>query len=79
MKMRTSLPSLWHGGVQRRRAPMRPTLARLAREKRNSCLNIIRFDAPGAYKDSMAVVKATLLAGRSHKVATIAPHICIKG
>jgi RNA-splicing ligase RtcB len=60
-------------------APMRPTLARLAREKRNSCLNIIRFDAPGAYKDSMAVVDATLLAGRSHKVATIAPHICIKG
>ena len=26
----------------------------------------------------MAVVEATLLAGRSHKVATIAPHICIK-
>jgi hypothetical protein len=79
MKMRTSLPSLWHGGVQRRRANPDATLPRLAREKRYSCLNIIRLDAPGAYKDSMAVVEAKLLAGRSHKVATIAPHICIKG
>jgi tRNA-splicing ligase RtcB len=35
-------------------------------------------DAPGAYKDSTAVVEAHL-AGLSRKVATLEPLICIKG
>ena len=36
-------------------------------------------EAPGAYKDSTAIVEATHLAGLSRKVATLHPHICIKG
>jgi hypothetical protein len=36
-------------------------------------------EAPGAYKDSTAVVEAAHLAGLSRKVATLEPHICIKG
>jgi tRNA-splicing ligase RtcB len=35
--------------------------------------------APGAYKDSMAVVEAAHLAGLSRKAATLDPVICIKG
>jgi tRNA-splicing ligase RtcB (3'-phosphate/5'-hydroxy nucleic acid ligase) len=35
-------------------------------------------EVPGAFKDSMAVVQATHLAGLSRKVATLEPHICIK-
>jgi tRNA-splicing ligase RtcB (3'-phosphate/5'-hydroxy nucleic acid ligase) len=35
-------------------------------------------EAPGAYKDSTAVVEAHL-AGLSRKVATLEPLICIKG
>ena len=36
-------------------------------------------EAPGAYKDSAAVVEAAHLAGLSRKVATLEPVICIKG
>jgi tRNA-splicing ligase RtcB len=36
-------------------------------------------EAPGAYKDSTAVVEAAHVAGLSRKVATLAPLICIKG
>jgi tRNA-splicing ligase RtcB (3'-phosphate/5'-hydroxy nucleic acid ligase) len=36
-------------------------------------------EAPGAYKDSTAVVEAAHLAGLSRKVATLEPVICIKG
>ena len=36
-------------------------------------------EAPGAYKDSTAVVEAAHLAGLSRKVATLEPLICIKG
>jgi tRNA-splicing ligase RtcB (3'-phosphate/5'-hydroxy nucleic acid ligase) len=36
-------------------------------------------EAPGAYKDSTAVVEAAHAAGLSRKVATLAPVICIKG
>jgi len=36
-------------------------------------------EAPGAYKDSTAVVEAAHLAGLSRKVATLNPLICIKG
>ncbi len=36
-------------------------------------------EAPGAYKDSRAVVEAAHLAGLSRKVATLEPLICIKG
>ncbi len=36
-------------------------------------------EAPGAYKDSVAVVEAAHLAGLSRKVATLEPVICIKG
>jgi len=36
-------------------------------------------EAPGTYKDSTAVVEAAHLAGLSRKVATLEPHICIKG
>ena len=36
-------------------------------------------EALGAYKDSTAVVEAAHLAGLSRKVATLHPHICIKG
>ena len=36
-------------------------------------------EAPGAYKDSMAVVEAAHLAGLSRKVGTLQPLICIKG
>ena len=36
-------------------------------------------EAPGAYKDVTAVVEAAHRAGLSHKVATLAPLICIKG
>ncbi len=36
-------------------------------------------EAPGAYKDSLAVVEAAHLAGLSRKVATLDPLLCIKG
>ncbi len=36
-------------------------------------------EAPGAYKDSLAVVNAAHLAGLSRKVATLEPLLCIKG
>ena len=36
-------------------------------------------EAPGAYKDSTAVVEAAHAAGLSRKVASLAPVICIKG
>jgi tRNA-splicing ligase RtcB len=36
-------------------------------------------EAPGAYKDSTAVVEAAHAAGLSRKVATLAPVVCIKG
>lgn len=36
-------------------------------------------EAPGAYKDSTAVVEAAHRAGLSRKVATFEPVICIKG
>jgi tRNA-splicing ligase RtcB len=36
-------------------------------------------EAPGAYKDTLAVVEAAHAAGLAHKVATLAPVICIKG
>jgi tRNA-splicing ligase RtcB (3'-phosphate/5'-hydroxy nucleic acid ligase) len=36
-------------------------------------------EAPGAYKDSTAVVEAAHAAGLSRKVATLQPVICIKG
>jgi tRNA-splicing ligase RtcB (3'-phosphate/5'-hydroxy nucleic acid ligase) len=36
-------------------------------------------EAPGAYKDSTAVVEAAHAAGLSRKVATLQPIICIKG
>jgi len=36
-------------------------------------------EAPGAYKDSTAVVEAAHRAGLSRKVATLEPLICIKG
>jgi tRNA-splicing ligase RtcB len=36
-------------------------------------------EAPGAYKDSVAVVEAAHAAGLSRKVASLAPLICIKG
>jgi tRNA-splicing ligase RtcB (3'-phosphate/5'-hydroxy nucleic acid ligase) len=36
-------------------------------------------EAPGAYKDSIAVVEAAHAAGLSRKVATLHPLICIKG
>ncbi len=36
-------------------------------------------EAPGAYKDSVAVVGAAHSAGLSRKVATLSPVICIKG
>jgi hypothetical protein len=36
-------------------------------------------EAPGAYKDSTAVVEAAHLAGLSRKVDTLEPLICIKG
>jgi tRNA-splicing ligase RtcB len=36
-------------------------------------------EAPGAYKDSTAVVEAAHAAGLSRKVATLEPIICIKG
>ncbi len=36
-------------------------------------------EAPGAYKDSVAVVNAADHAGLSRKVATLSPIICIKG
>jgi tRNA-splicing ligase RtcB (3'-phosphate/5'-hydroxy nucleic acid ligase) len=36
-------------------------------------------EAPGAYKDSTAVVDAADAAGLSHKVATLHPVVCIKG
>ncbi len=36
-------------------------------------------EAPGAYKDSAAVVEAAHLAGLSRKVAALEPVICIKG
>jgi tRNA-splicing ligase RtcB (3'-phosphate/5'-hydroxy nucleic acid ligase) len=36
-------------------------------------------EAPGAYKDSTAVVEAAHVAGLSRKVATLEPLICIKG
>jgi RNA-splicing ligase RtcB len=36
-------------------------------------------EAPGAYKDSTAVVEAAHCAGLSRKVAALEPVICIKG
>jgi tRNA-splicing ligase RtcB len=36
-------------------------------------------EAPGAYKDSVAVVTAAHRAGLSRMVATLSPIICIKG
>jgi tRNA-splicing ligase RtcB len=36
-------------------------------------------EAPGAYKDIIAVVESAHLAGLSRKVATLAPLICVKG
>jgi tRNA-splicing ligase RtcB (3'-phosphate/5'-hydroxy nucleic acid ligase) len=39
----------------------------------------IAEEAPGAYKDSIAVVEAAHAAGLSRKVATLEPIICIKG
>jgi tRNA-splicing ligase RtcB len=36
-------------------------------------------EAPGAYKDSAAVVEAAHRADLSRKVATLEPMICIKG
>jgi tRNA-splicing ligase RtcB (3'-phosphate/5'-hydroxy nucleic acid ligase) len=36
-------------------------------------------EAPGAYKDSIAVVEAAHAAGLSRKVATLQPVVCIKG
>ena len=36
-------------------------------------------EAPGAYKDSTAVVEAAHAAGRSRKIATLLPIICING
>jgi tRNA-splicing ligase RtcB (3'-phosphate/5'-hydroxy nucleic acid ligase) len=39
----------------------------------------IAEEAPGAYKDSTAVVEAAQTAGLSRKVASLEPVICIKG
>jgi tRNA-splicing ligase RtcB len=39
----------------------------------------IAEEAPGAYKDSAAVVDAAHEAGLSRKVAALEPVICIKG
>jgi tRNA-splicing ligase RtcB (3'-phosphate/5'-hydroxy nucleic acid ligase) len=39
----------------------------------------IAEEAPGAYKDSTAVVEAAHAAGLSRKVAALEPVICIKG
>ena len=39
----------------------------------------IAEEAPGAYKDSIAVVAAAHLAGLSRRVATVSPVICIEG
>jgi len=36
-------------------------------------------EAPGAYKDTAAVVEAAHAAGLARKVATLVPIICIKG
>ena len=36
-------------------------------------------EAPGAYKDSTAVVQAAHLAGLSRNVARLEPVVCIKG
>jgi len=36
-------------------------------------------EAPGAYKDTAAVVDAAHAAGLARKVATLVPVICIKG
>jgi tRNA-splicing ligase RtcB len=39
----------------------------------------IAEEAPGAYKDSIAVVEAAHAAGLSRKVATLNPVVCVKG
>ena len=39
----------------------------------------IAEEAPGAYKDSTAVVEAAHVAGLSRKVVALEPLICIKG
>jgi tRNA-splicing ligase RtcB len=36
-------------------------------------------EAPGAYKDTEAVVEAAHAAGLARKVATLTPIVCIKG
>jgi tRNA-splicing ligase RtcB len=36
-------------------------------------------EAPGAYKDTVAVVEAAHVAGLARKVATLAPVVCVKG
>jgi tRNA-splicing ligase RtcB len=46
---------------------------------RSPSMRGVAEEAPGAYKDSTAVVEAAHLAGLSRKVATLEPLICIKG
>jgi tRNA-splicing ligase RtcB (3'-phosphate/5'-hydroxy nucleic acid ligase) len=46
---------------------------------RSPSMRGVAEEAPGAYKDSIAVVEAAHAAGLSRKVATIEPVVCVKG
>jgi len=46
---------------------------------RSPSLRGIAEEAPGAYKDTAAVVDSAHAAGLARKVATLAPIVCIKG
>jgi tRNA-splicing ligase RtcB len=63
----------WHGKEVVRRLASQGVLIR-SRSMRG-----IAEEAPGAYKDVSEVVEATDKAGLAHKVAKLAPLVCIKG
>jgi tRNA-splicing ligase RtcB len=55
------------------------SLARRGISVRSGALRGVAEEAPGAYKDVVAVVQAAHDAGLSKKVARLEPLVCIKG
>jgi hypothetical protein len=65
--------------LRRARPPSGRRTAWARHHRQEPSMRGVAKEAPGAYKDSTAVVEAAHVAGLSRKVVALEPVICIKG